>query len=83
VRKSRFSEESIIAVLESEAEVETGELCRQHGIALGVSSSVEGKFCGLELSEANRLRQLEGENRQLKYIVAEPGRAEGGVAKKW
>jgi hypothetical protein len=33
VRKSRFSEESIIAVLESEAEVETGELCRQHGIA--------------------------------------------------
>jgi putative transposase len=32
----------------------------------------KSKFGELERSEAKRLRQLEEENRQLKYIVAEP-----------
>lgn len=33
MRKSRFNEEHIIAILkELEVEVETGELCRRHGI---------------------------------------------------
>jgi putative transposase len=88
VRKSRFNEEQIIAILkESEAGVEPGELCRRHGITRGSLYRWKAKYGGLEVSEAKRLRALEEENRQLKHTVAElllDKRAlQAVVAKKW
>jgi putative transposase len=88
VRKSRFSEEQIIAILkESEAGVRTEELCRKNGITRACFYRWKGKFGGMEVSEARRLRALEEENRQLKHIVAEQAvdiRAlKAVVAKKW
>jgi putative transposase len=88
VRKSRFNEEQIITILkESETGVETGELCRRHGITKASFYRWKSKYGGLELSEAKRLKQLEEENRQLKHIVAEQTvdiRALKAVlAKKW
>lgn len=72
MRKSRFSEEQIIAVLkESEVGVETGELCRRHGITRACFYRSKSKYGGMDGSEAKRLRSLEEENRQLKHIVAE------------
>jgi putative transposase len=88
VRKSRFNEEQIIAILkESEAGVEPGELCRRHGITRGSLYRWKAKYGGMEVSEARRLRALEEENRQLKHAVAElllDKRAlQTVVAKKW
>jgi putative transposase len=72
MRKSRFSEQQIIAVLkEHEAGMPTAEVCRRHGISQPTFYSWKSKFGGLEVSEAKRLKSLEDENRKLKKLLAE------------
>ena len=72
MRKSRFSEQQIIAVLkEHEAGMSTAEVCRRHGISQPTFYSWKSKFGGLEVSEAKRLKALDDENRKLKKLLAE------------
>jgi putative transposase len=72
MKRGRFSEEQIIAVLkEAEAGTQVAELCRKHGISDATFYNWRSRHGGLELSELRRLRQLEEENRRLKGIVAE------------
>ena len=72
MRRSRFGEEQIIAILrEQEAGAATGEVCRRHGISDATFYTWRSKYGGLEISEMRRLRQLEEENRRLKSIVAD------------
>jgi putative transposase len=86
--KKRFSEEQIICILkEAEAIGNVREVCRQHNIAEQTLFRWRGKFGGMELSEAKRLRELERENLQLKNMVAELSldnrMLRDVVAKKW
>ncbi len=72
MRKGRFSEEQIIAILrEQESVMATAEVCRRHGISSATFYAWKSKYGGLELSEAKRLKALEDENRKLKKLLAE------------
>lgn len=72
MKRKRFSEEQIIGMLkEHEAGVKTADLCRKHGISEATFYNWKSRFGGLEVSEARRLRALEGENAKLKKLLAE------------
>ena len=72
MKRSRFSEEQIIAILkEQEAGLPTADVCRRHGVSSATFYKWKAKFGGLEVSEAKRLRLLEDENAKLKKLLAE------------
>jgi putative transposase len=69
MKRSRFSEEQIIATLKGqEAGMATADMCRPHGVSSATFYKWNGKFGGLEVPEAQRLWQLEGENARLKRL---------------
>ena len=72
MKKSRYTEEQIIAILKQhEAGVKTADLCREHGISDATFYNWKAKYGGLDVSEAQRLLQMEDENRRLKALVAD------------
>jgi putative transposase len=72
MRKSRFSEEQIIAILKRvEAGQPVADLCREVGISDGTYYRWKAQYGGLEVSQLRRLRQLEEENYKLKQVVAD------------
>jgi putative transposase len=72
MKRSRFTEEQIIAILrEQEAGAKTADLCRRHGISAATFYAWKAKYGGLEVSEARRLKALEDENTKLKKLLAD------------
>jgi putative transposase len=72
MKRTRFTEEQIIAVLkEHELGAKTADLCRKHGISEATFYNWKSKFGGMDVSEAKRLKALEGENAKLKRLLAD------------
>ena len=72
MKKKRFSEEQIIAVLkEAEAGAKVLDLCRKHGISDATFYNWKAKYAGMTVAELRRLKEREAENAKLKRIVAD------------
>ena len=72
MKRSRFTEEQIIAILrEQETGVPVADLCRKHGLSSPTFYKWKAKYGGMDVSEARRLRALEDENAKLKRLLAE------------
>lgn len=73
MKKKRFREEQIVAVLQ---EVERGsrtiaEVCKERGVSEQTYYRWRQRYGGLQPSEIRRLRDLEQENSRLKRLLAE------------
>lgn len=72
MRRSRFTDEQIVAILQEAARTgKSGEVIRRHGISRETFYRWRRKYGGMQVSETKRLRALEEENRQLKRVVAD------------
>jgi putative transposase len=72
MKRSKFTDEQILAIVrEGEAGRKVADLCRMHGITEQTYYRWKAKYGGMELSEMQRLKQIEDENRRFKQIVAE------------
>ena len=72
MKRSRFTEEHIIAILkEQEAGVPVADLCRKHGVSNASIYKWKAKYGGMDVSEARRLKALEDENARLKKLLAD------------
>jgi putative transposase len=73
MRKSRFTEEQIVAIVrESEqGDLTLAQVAKKHGITVTTLCRWRKRFGRLEPSQAAELRQLQHENTRLKKVVAQ------------
>jgi len=72
MRKSKYSEHQIIAILKAvEAGRSVKDVCREHELSEATYYKWKAKYGGMEAADIKRLRELEEENRRLKHMYAE------------
>ncbi len=72
MKKPRFSEEKIIAILKQlDAGAKAMELARKHGVSDATIYNWKARYGGMDVSQLRRLKELEAENARLKRMYAE------------
>lgn len=71
MRKSKFSESQIAAILkEADGGVPMADVFRKHQISSATFYKWRAKYGGMQVSDMQRLRELEQENGRLKRMYA-------------
>ena len=73
MKKRKHTVEQIIRILrEAEgAQIKADDICRKHNISPQTYYRWKSKYGGMDLKEAQRLRDLEQENSELKKLLAD------------
>lgn len=72
MKKGRFNESQIVAILKQQESGQTvAQISREHGISEATFYTWKSKYGGMQVSELTRLKELEEENRRLKQMYAD------------
>jgi putative transposase len=72
MKKTRFTESQIVAILKSaDAGLKVKDLCRKHGISEATYYNWKSKYGGMDASDVRRMKELEVELSQLKRMYAD------------
>ncbi|EEK4694594.1 transposase [Salmonella enterica] len=83
MRKARFTEHQIIAVIKSvEAGRTVKNICRETGISEATNYNWKSKYGGMEASDIKKIKNLEDENRRFNQMFAYLSLEKGVIEKK-
>ena len=72
MKKGRFTESQIVAILkQQEAGQTVAQIARAHAISEATFYSWKSRYAGMQVAELTRLKELEEENRRLKQMYAD------------